>query len=227
MKLVLCSDTHNRFNELSIPDGDVFIHAGDYSNKGNIIEAAKFAHEVEQLPHKVKIILPGNHDRVFQHNPVLARDTFSKSGAIILVDQEFRYEGINFYGSPWTPEYGWNWAFMRSRGREMAEKWRKIPHNVDVLITHGPPHGILDLVLRPFSESNPSGVLNVGCEELRKAVDRIRPKLHIFGHVHNNEVFKNYGFFENESTKFYNVSGMTDAPNHTTIPLNPPIVIEL
>lgn len=85
-------------------------------------------------------------------------------------------EGIKFYGSPWQPWY-YDWAFNEQRGEKIKAKWDLIPEDTDVLITHGPPMGILDKTLE-------SG--HVGCEELVKAVHRIKPKLHIFGHIHED-----------------------------------------
>jgi len=83
-------------------------------------------------------------------------------------------EGVKFYGSPWQPRF-FDWAFNLDRGEEIKKKWDLIPMDTDVLITHGPPYGILDLTHEGEK---------VGCEELMKAVLRVQPKIHIFGHIH-------------------------------------------
>lgn len=83
-------------------------------------------------------------------------------------------EGINIYGSPWQPWYH-DWAFNLERGEEIKKKWDLIPQGVDVLITHGPPHKILDKTIE--------GV-DAGCEMLVEAIKRVKPKIHVFGHIH-------------------------------------------
>ena len=54
-----------------------------------------------------------------------------------------------------------------------------IPENTDILVTHGPPQGFHDEVDEAYS-----GPQNVGCPHLRRAIERIRPRLHVFGHIH-------------------------------------------
>jgi Icc-related predicted phosphoesterase len=96
------------------------------------------------------------------------------TNAIYLEDEAVVIEGLKFYGSPWQPWYH-DWAFNLERGSVIKEKWDMIPADTDVLITHGPPHGILDLTYERIL---------AGCEELALAVDRIKPRLHVFGHIH-------------------------------------------
>ena len=98
------------------------------------------------------------------------------------------------------------------RGAELAEKWKLIPHDTDILITHGPPHGILDEVPRKY------WIENTGCEELRKKVEEIRPKAHIFGHIHCG-----YGQTEKFGVKFINASNCDESYE----PTQTPIVFEL
>lgn len=121
-------------------------------------------------------------------------------------------EGVRFYGSPWQPRF-MHWAFNLSRGEDLRRKWDFIPEDTDVLVTHGPPHGRLDLVPR-----DRAGIFeNTGCEELLLAVKRIRPKLHVFGHIHEG-----YGVTRESGTTFVNAC-VCDAAYR---PVNPAVIIE-
>jgi Icc-related predicted phosphoesterase len=173
-RLVLISDTHGLHDKIkSIPDGDILIHAGDLSNKGDLKEVVLFNKWLKTLPHKHKIIIAGNCDFCFQKTPELARQEITN--AIYLEDSSVELEGLKFYGSPWQPWF-FDWAFNEKRGMPLKKIWSKIPIDTDVLITHGPPYGILDSVAKGG---------NVGCEELHKAiVERPNIKLHVFGHIH-------------------------------------------
>ena len=84
-------------------------------------------------------------------------------------------DNITFWGSPYTPEF-LNWAFMYPRGTSSKLYWNLIADNLDVLVTHGPPFGILD-------ETAP-GKEHLGCEELLNAVKEKEPRVHLFGHIH-------------------------------------------
>lgn len=108
-----------------------------------------------------------------------------------LCDTGITIEGINIWGSPITPTF-FNWAFNRDRGSNIAKYWDKIPQNTDILITHGPPSGILD---RTISGSN------AGCGDLLKKIELIKPKYHLFGHIHEA-----YGVYETAHTTFINGS---------------------
>ena len=113
-------------------------------------------------------------------------------------------ENIKFYGSPWQPEF-YNWAFNLARGKVIREKWDLIPEDTDVLITHGPPLGHGDITL---------GGEFVGCKDLLEVIEKIRPKYHIFGHIHENP-----GCTKNEHTTFINASTCTLSYNPTNAPI--------
>jgi Icc-related predicted phosphoesterase len=153
--------------------GDVLIHCGDGCN-GFRRDAA----DIDRLDewfgrHTFRAILyiGGNHDfhvqaRAFEKRPVFENATY-------LQDQCFELSGLRFYGSPWLPDlYGWAF-FLDEESRR--KKWASIPDMTDVLITHTPPHGILD--------QNRRGD-HCGCVELQARVSELRPRLHCFGHVH-------------------------------------------
>ncbi len=213
LKIVCISDTHNCNGQITVPDGDILIHAGDATISGTIDEIILFNNWFANLPHKYKIFVAGNHDWLFETNNRIARNLLDKS-IIYLQDSAVEIEGLKIYGSPFQPRF-FDWAFNLNRGSELAEKWKLIPDDVDILITHGPPNGILDEVPRQYF------IENTGCEELRKKVEKLRLKnlkLHIFGHIHCG-----YGTTENLGVKSVNASNCDESYE----PTNPPIVVEI
>jgi len=213
-RIVCISDTHNCDEEIEIPDGDILIHSGDATTIGSVDQIRDFNRWFAALPHKRKIFVAGNHDWLFEKDNDLARRLLNPN-IIYLQDSSIEIDGLKIHGSPWQPRF-FDWAFNLNRGPEMAEKWTMIPDDIDILITHGPPNGILDLVPRKgWGE-------NTGCEELRKRVEQIakfgRLKLHIFGHIHCG-----YGVHEEYGVKFVNASTCDEQYN----PTQPPIVIDL
>ncbi len=141
-RIVCLSDTHNCTNEIDVPDGDILIHSGDATITGTVEEVKLFNDWFAGQPHKNKIFIAGNHDWLFERDNMLARSLLDRS-VVYLQDSSVVIEGLKIYGSPWQPRF-YDWAFNLMRGAEIAEKWRLIPNDVEVLITHGPPHGILD-----------------------------------------------------------------------------------
>jgi len=184
MKIVCISDTHTYHNQIKIPPGDVLIHAGDVSHDGSIEQVQDFLDWFSRLPHKDKIFIAGNHDRILQDDPEWTR-AMVPDGVTYLQDSGVEVEGLYFYGSPWTPRYGRHRAFAKERGT-LRDKWSLIPDQTSVLITHGPPMGILDITLRPPCE-------HVGCPELSQRVRQVQPKLHVCGHVHEGWGIKKHG----------------------------------
>ncbi|MBK8255839.1 MAG: metallophosphatase domain-containing protein [Polyangiaceae bacterium] len=205
-RLVLLSDTHGLHHRLRVPEGDVLVHAGDFCTSGKEIQARDFAKWFLAQPHPHKVVIAGNHDRCLELDLKLGAQIFN--GATYLLDKEATVAGLRFYGSPWQPEF-MSWSFNLARGEPLREVWAHIPVGVDVLITHGPPFGILDRTV-----SNQA----VGCEELRKAIDRVRPRLHVFGHIHEGA-----GSHVEPGTLFVNASVCTEAYT----PENPIFVVDL
>jgi Icc-related predicted phosphoesterase len=213
-RIVLLSDTHNCNEQIIVPDGDVLIHAGDATNRGQIDEIVAFNEWFSGLPHEHKIFVAGNHDWLFEKRPKYAQSLLAKN-IIYLQDSSVGVEGLKFYGSPWQPRF-FDWAFNLNRGRELAEKWKLIPDDIDILITHGPPNGILDAVSRG------DWIENTGCEELIKRIEEIaafgRLKIHAFGHIHCG-----YGEAEKFGVRFVNASNCDE----DYLPTNLPIVVDL
>ena len=172
MQLVLISDTHQRHDHLAIPPGDVLVHAGDFSTRGREPEVVAFNEWLGGLPHRVKIVIAGNHDFLFERDPARARALLTN--ATYLQDSETSVDGIRFWGSPWQPRF-FDWAFNLERGAPLRGKWDLIPAGIDVLVVHGPPRGVLDRTWRGEE---------VGCDDLLAALQRVRPRLFVCGHIH-------------------------------------------
>ncbi len=206
IRLVIISDTHNLHDQIVVPDGDVLVHGGDFTGRGTPDEIRAFNDWLGTLPHRFRVVIAGNHDWGFQISPDVARAALTN--AIYLEDSGVEIEGVRFYGSPWQPWF-MDWAFNLRTDAELRSKWDLIPEGTDVLITHGPPRGILDRTVT-FHD--------VGCLELRRAVERIAPRLHIFGHIHEG-----YGQTVIGETTFFNASTC----NLFYRPENPPFVVDL
>eukprot|EP01029_Cantina_marsupialis_P018265 TRINITY_DN418_c0_g1_i4.p1 TRINITY_DN418_c0_g1~~TRINITY_DN418_c0_g1_i4.p1 ORF type:complete len:392 (-),score=103.73 TRINITY_DN418_c0_g1_i4:264-1439(-) len=224
LKVVCISDTHSFHSKMrhAIPDGDVLIHAGDFTSNGQIEEIKELCNMFKELPHKIKIVVAGNHDVTLDKKHYEANwlnyhekkydveECIStlKEHSIYLQDEFVTIGGVKFYGTPWQPEF-YDWAFNKPRGRCLAKRWRKIPSDVDVLITHTPPYGYGDAI---------SGGKRVGCEDLMQKLFEVNPKFHVFGHIHEN-----YGVFKSQtngiSTTFINCA----ICNHRYSPNNKPV----
>jgi Icc-related predicted phosphoesterase len=178
VKIVAISDTHGFHDRLEIPPGDVLVHSGDFCRKGTLEEFTEFLGWFEAQPHAAKVLVAGNHDMVVEKEPARCLELIPES-VTYLQDSGAEINGVQFWGSPWTPIF-YDWAFMLPRGNMLREKWDQIPQETDVLVTHGPPYGHGDLAPPNISE-HPKVV---GCLELLHAVKRVRPQVHIFGHIH-------------------------------------------
>mgnify|MGYP006293485631 FL=1 len=206
MKLIVISDTHGQHRSLEIPDGDVLIHAGDLTRHGTLGDVRDFNNFLGTLPHPHKIVIAGNHDFCFEKDRKACEEILTN--CIYLQDQEVVIDGVKFYGSPWQPWF-YDWAFNLQRGPEIRAKWELIPEDTDVLITHGPPHGIGDLTAQGD---------HAGCQDLLEVIEEIKPKLHIFGHIHEG-----YGITSSGNTTFINASSL----NHQYQSTQQPVVYEL
>lgn len=190
MRIVAVADTHTFEADLGpLPDGDVFVHAGDLVRRGTLGELAPVARWIAGLPHRHKIVVAGNHDWCFARERREACALLP--GVIYLEDEGCVIEGVRFWGSPWQPAFN-DWAFNLPRGAPLAEKWACIPERLDVLVTHGPPAGFGDRA--GMSE-------RAGCDDLVAAVRRTRPALHLFGHIHQDG-----GLWREGETCFANVT---------------------
>lgn len=214
MKITFISDTHtkHRFCEHALTGGDVLIHSGDIMNSGwHEREVKEFLNWFSELPYQHKIFVAGNHDRYFQIYPDRIRDMIEESykhKLVYLEDEWIVIDGVKIYGTPWQPEF-YNWAFNLPRGgAKLQEKWEAIPEDTDILVSHGPAMGYLDASGPPYNEPN------LGCELLRKRIVEIKPKIHVFGHIHGS-----YGYLFNGSTHFFNASILNERYEYRNTPM--------
>jgi Icc-related predicted phosphoesterase len=188
MKIEHITDTHQADFSDILQGADILVHTGDYSLlpkcaslDRQIKELREFNSILDKVRDNYKHILfcPGNHDIIFEKNPEIAKDVLKN--ATTLLDSGIEFEGIKFYGTPSQPIFG-NWAFNHSEEKR-ASKYKNIPKDADVLLTHCPPYGIMDTVHAVFSKKHDQ---NVGCPLLKAVIDKLTLKLHCFGHIHCN-----------------------------------------
>ena len=177
MKICFISDTHgNRMKDL--PEADVICHTGDYSARGDSYDLSQFVKWFSALSqYKARIFIAGNHDIFAQESPDV-QESMIPENITYLRDSSVIIDGMKFYGTPWQPIF-LNWAFNLPEN-ELAEKWELIPLDTDILLTHCPPHNILDL--SPAWRHRPAE--HCGSKSLLNKVLDINPIAHAFGHIH-------------------------------------------
>lgn len=215
MKITCISDTHNQ--HLHIPPdwlegGDVLVHAGDVSGRGTLKEIEAFLEWFNEQPYTYKIFIAGNHDFWFEKTTGFVVNEMLQEkypNVKYLNDSGVEIDGVKFWGSPVQPWF-YDWAFNRV-GTDICEHWDMIPLDTDVLITHGPMKGILDMTLRGVS---------TGCPYLlEKSAEMTNLKLFVCGHIHEaygKFEFPDGGVFVNASTLNFNYNVQ-----------NKPIVVEI
>lgn len=215
MKITCISDTHNQHTHIQ-PDwlegGDVLVHAGDVSGRGSLREIEEFLVWFNELPYTHKIMIAGNHDFWFEKMSTFAVNEMLQEkypNIIYLNDSGVEIDGVKFWGSPVQPWF-YDWAFNRM-GTDICRHWDMIPLDTDVLITHGPMKGYLDMTLRGVS---------TGCPYLlEKSAEMTNLKLFVCGHIHEaygKFEFPDGGVFVNASTLNFNYQVQ-----------NKPIVVEI
>lgn len=189
MKVLHISDTHGLHSGL-LSDWlneaveqyrpDVLVHSGDFMRHSMVeYELEAFFEWFKKFDVKHKILVAGNHDRwceQFESDKFLRNESIPKD-VYFLLNEEVVIEGIKFWGSPYTPEF-FDWAFQLYDD-DGLKLWSTIPDDVDVLITHGPAKGTLDLTKRDN--------LRAGCPYLAARIDELPAlKAHLFGHIHES-----------------------------------------
>ena len=185
MKILHLSDTHGKHRELTnMPSADILVHSGDFTLSGDDMEALDFIEWLCDLPYNHKIFIAGNHDDCMQDASLegLPKNVHYLSDSGIVID------GISFYGTP---------MFVVFDGEDLREieHYEQVPESTDVLITHRPPLGILDSI-----DDN----IHYGSSLLLDKVSKIKPRMHLFGHVHAA-----YGTMDWKGITFCN-AGVTD-----------------
>lgn len=225
-RIVATSDVHGMLHEIEdFPDGDILVLAGDvlrnfYSPSARWSDAEQQVGALEdlcawvtdQMPHRKVVLVAGNHDWVFQLEPKKAREVLAAHPKVVyLEDAGAEVCGLRFWGSPWQPEFC-GWAFNLPRdGKALTSAWAKVPAGLDVLVTHGPPFGILD--------SSPEvGCHEVGDRLLLERVKVVKPRFHVFGHIHGGYGRKRVG-----ETEFLNVA----ACDESYMPVQRPMVFDV
>jgi Icc-related predicted phosphoesterase len=211
IKIWHISDTHGYHGLLQMPENvDWVIHSGDFSNYRDVAknepEMLNFIHWYKDLPIKVKILVAGNHD-AYAYSVSKKFKALCKEHNIIYLENEYAtIDGIKIFGSPNTPQFNM-WYFMKDRAK-MDKHWKLVDEDVDIFIVHGPPKGILDI-----SENRNRTLEFCGDSALRNHIlNRIKPKLCLFGHIHNVSDIINAGtrIIPNHDTIFSNGSVVTD-----------------
>ena len=184
MKIVCISDTHTQHEHVDLPEGDILVHAGDFSNVGGKSDVEDFfgwLHRAKRRDNHV-VFIAGNHDKSFDTKYGEMPDWLSEgikkledNNIWYLKDDLIELDGIKFYGMPWTPWFfGEYWAFNK-----IAEEMQEVIDMIqpcDVLITHGPPMYTGDFVV--------NDKIHVGCPLLKEKIEELKPKIHICGHIH-------------------------------------------
>ena len=201
-KIWFISDTHCQHGGLQVPDVDVVIHCGDESEQGtayfNEPEAREFFDWYSDLRIPTKIFIPGNHSTAIEQGLIQKADY---PAIHFLIHELIETDGLSVFGSPFTPVF-FNWAYMKERS-ELDAIWATIPAGIDILVTHGPPKGVLDLT-RDFQSHLP---VHVGSKSLRKQVEeRIKPRFHAFGHIHDERGINNFGEVKHGEVHYINCS---------------------
>lgn len=207
MRVVIVSDTHGRHRALGRLSGDVLIHCGDVDNLfqryPTPVEAVDRWFGEQDFAHI--LCVGGNHD-VEVETRVMAR-LAPFQNATFLHEAGVEIEGLRFYGVSWVPDLMGHAFFADDEMLERA--WDRIPDDVDVLITHTPPGGILDV----SSRGRP-----LGCPLLARRLRQIQPQLHCFGHVHASAGQRRIG-----ETTYVNATSV----NSELVVSRPPVVIDL
>ena len=193
LRFVVISDTHEQEDFLNLPTGDVLLHTGDFTMSGCEGAIKKFNEWLGRQDFQYKIVIAGNHelslDSTRHTKEEVDRVRQLLSNCIYLEDSSVIVEGYKIWGSPRTPKFG-DWAFSYKRGKEAKEHWSQVEEDVEILMTHGPPYGLGD---------RQGAGLKTGCVELRERIRKVKPLLHLCGHIHEDR-----GIRVEEETIFIN-----------------------
>ncbi len=209
MKIVILSDNHCDYN-FDTPKGDVLIHAGDFSFTGKPTEILSFVEWFEAQPHEHKLWIPGNHELSLEDYPYNIEIIEQKTNSICMHNREHMIDDVSFFGTAYTPRFN-HWSFGLSR--ERSEIFWEGASEADVVICHGPPKDILDSPTPEYPFDR------FGCEYFAKYIERTKPKLVCFGHIHGS----GGQTVEKDGTIYANVALMSE--DYEIV--NEPTVIEL
>lgn len=222
-KLALIGCTHGYHEQVAVPECDILIHTGDCMADGRYTgELEEFLGWFERQPAKHKVLIAGNHDRIFEREPKLVRSILDDHEITYLEDSDAVIMGLTFWGSPISKRF-LNWAFNRDPGEEILQHWRKIPNETDVLVTHGPPFGFLDKSNNWNEATGKKFTDNLGDRDLRDEMYRVLPRLHVFSHIHGSGGETSYIHDNGYKVILVNTSMVDEG----YVPNRKPIVVEL
>jgi Icc-related predicted phosphoesterase len=208
MRYWFISDTHEKHEYLEVPeDIDVVVHCGDEANSvdpyKNVGPSQKFFDWFDALDIPKKIFVPGNHSTAFREGLVKTHSVRPLVDSFRVVAGRTPLTGTTMFGSPWTPAMprGKKWAYTRKRNT-MDQVWRGLPY-CEILVTHGPPKGIMDLT---YDTLDSKRLIHCGCKSLATTVRNMKPKIHAFGHVHDEKGCDNRGIFNRGGITYINCS---------------------
>jgi Icc-related predicted phosphoesterase len=195
-KLFVISDTHGLHHQIQFEPCDILIIAGDYSHKNDQDELLDFFNWIRSNHSGEVVLISGNHDRFQWKSPIIFQSLLDKFNIRYLEHSSCNLNGILIWGSPVTPPIltGLNRRFELLEDRRKLI-WDTIPVNTDIVITHCPPYGILDAV---------EG-FHLGCSLLLDSIYKVKPKYHIFGHIHES-----FGYDEKDGIQFINAAIVHD-----------------
>jgi hypothetical protein len=213
MRITHISDTHNKHKQLDgkLPGGVLLIHSGDISSLGRKHEVESFIKWFGKQDYTHKVFIAGNHDMSFDREILLRNklahfegrtdyDTECADGkpewlvellanlpdnVYYLENSSIKLEGINIWGSPVSPSFGYGWGFNKDRGHDIAQIWNEIPMDTDIVITHSPIYG--------YNDRAQNTNQNVGCSDLYHRLKEVQPHLHFAGHIHEGYGHKTMG----------------------------------
>lgn len=169
------SDTHRAHIDLTpkLTGGDLLVHAGD-ADCFDEVTAATFLRWCIKVAKNYRygmVLTAGNHDTYIAEYEDEVRDILEGSNVHLLLNESIVLGGMKIYGSPHSIAYGDRWTAFAGVDTELKRAWEKIPGDTDILVTHSPPFGILDA--------------GQGSQSLLERVIEVKPKVHIFGHIHH------------------------------------------
>ncbi len=203
-RVTVISDTHCRHSEIKMPAGDLLIHCGDmfdlFSRTPQRVSAID-SWFGKQSFEKI-IVTGGNHDR--QIEAELAHRSQPLANAHFLNEGLIEFRGLKIFAAAWVP-YLSKHAFYKDQSA-LAKVWAGVPSDIDILVTHTPPQGILDK-----SRAGQS----LGCPSLADEMQRISPRVHCFGHVHASAGHQRIG-----DTLFINASSIESGTGRIRQPIS-------
>lgn len=191
MKILAISDTHRSHVDFTddLSDCDLVVHSGDADcfDENTYVTFKNWSIKVAEKTTYGMVFVPGNHDSYIARDIEAAKEDFEGSRVHLLIDETIELGGLKIHGSPTSEAYGDLYTAFAGPASELHKSWEKIPANLDILITHGPPKGILDCYY--------------GSESLLESVREKKPRIHIYGHIHDG-----YGYEMRDGILYVNAA---------------------